>query len=223
MPRNRRASATRAVLFITSPDEPTCDKELTRLRAPGGDFSRLQSVGWKIGPGPENHLQIVDQSAIPELITQLNIKHYPTVACVNGERIVRLFQAGCTTPLDMWTFGWLAKGIDERAIEQPARSGAAETTGNYPLRGNHWSVDGDWSPSRETVIGHLRSPAHARYLNASQEIEKWSVRRAGSLHDNLHDIYGGGISASALRKASSNANSLQRDPARSWGISGLPQ
>lgn len=197
------------VLFITSPDEPVCDKELARLRAPGGDFSRLQSVGWKIGAGPENHLQIVDRAAIPELVAQLEIQHYPTVACVNGDRIVRSFQAGCTTPLDMWTFGWLAKGIDERPSSSTPEAARVETTGNYPLRGNHWSVDGDWSPARETVINHLRGPAHARYLLASQEIEKWSYEELRSLHDNLHETYGGGVSASAQRaKSSSNANSF---------------
>ncbi|HVU87841.1 MAG TPA: hypothetical protein VHD36_11010 [Pirellulales bacterium] len=197
------------ILFITSPDEPECDKELARLRAPGADFARLQSVGWKIGAGPENHLQIVDRSAIPELVSQLDVKHYPTVACIDGERIVRSFQAGCTTPLDMWTFGWLAKGIDERPASSPTEAARAETTGHYPLRGNHWSVDGDWSPTRETVINHLRGPAHARYLNASQEIEKWSYEELRSLHDHLHETYGGGVSASAQRaKSSSNANSF---------------
>ncbi len=179
------------------------------LAPPGGDFARLASVGWKIGAGPENHLQIIDRSAIPELVAQLDVKHYPTVACVDGERVVRSFQAGCTTPLDMWTFGWLAKGIDERPPGSTPEAAHVETTGHYRLRGNHWSVDGDWSPSREAVIRHLRGPAHARYLNASWELDAWSYEELRSLHDNLHETYGGGVSASAQRaQSSSNANSF---------------
>ncbi|MES1213083.1 MAG: hypothetical protein ABUL64_00715 [Singulisphaera sp.] len=191
------------VLFITSTDEPACHEELARLRAPGGDFSKLQKVGWMIGPGPENHLQIVDRAAIPDLIAQLNVRHFPAVACVDDMKIVRSFQSGCTTPLDMWTFGWLAKGVDERppgGLLEPART---ETTGHYPLRGNHWSVDGDWSPRREVVIGHLRGPAHARYLNAAWEVESWSYEELRSVHDDLHERYGGGVSASRANSHSS--------------------
>ncbi len=171
--------------------------------APGGDFSKLQSVGWTIGAGPENHLQIVDHAAIPELIEQLHVRDYPTVACIYENEVIRSFQSGCTTPLDMWTFGWLAKGIDERPPSSVPEEARAETTGHYPLRGNHWSVDGDWSPSREAVVSHLRGPAHARYLNASWQIDVWSYEELRSLHDNLHETYGGGVSASRAKAASS--------------------
>lgn len=198
-PRNPR------VLFITSRDVPQCEQELARLRAPDGDFAKLRSVGWKIGPGPENHLQIVEHAAIPELIGQLNVREFPTVACVDHGEIVRSFQSGCTTPLDMWTFGWLAKGVDERPASSVPEAVRAETTGHFPLRGNHWSVDGDWSPSRERVVGHLRGPAHARYLLASWDVESWAYEELRSLHDHLHETYGGGVSASRS-KSSSSAN-----------------
>ena len=95
-------------------------------------------------------MQIVDRAAVPELVRQLNAADFPTVACIADGEIVRSFQDGCTTPLDMWTFGWLLKGIDERPSESVPEAARAESTGHYPLRGNHWSVDGDWHPVRAT-------------------------------------------------------------------------
>src|SRR5258708_6416242 len=74
------------VLFITARDCEQCAQELVKLRKPGGDFEAMQSRGWKIGEGPENHLQIVDREAIADLVAQLDVREYPTVACIsNGE------------------------------------------------------------------------------------------------------------------------------------------
>jgi hypothetical protein len=194
------------VLFITSQDAPQCERELARLNASEGDFAKLRSRGWKIGAGPENHLQIVDQAAIPELIAQLQVHDYPTVACISDGSVLRSFQSGCTTPLDMWTFGWLAKGIDERPASSVPEAARAETTGHYPLRGNHWSVDGAWTPARETVISHLRSPAHVIHLDSSWAIDTWSYEELRSLHDNLHEQFGGGVSASRAKSTSRSSN-----------------
>ncbi len=103
------------VLFITSKDSPDCDKVLGKLMRPNGDFEKMRAAGWKIGKGPGNQLQIVDKDEVPDLMKQLGKQEFPTVASVDksGE-VVRYFRFGCTTPLDMWTFGFLAKGIDER-------------------------------------------------------------------------------------------------------------
>jgi hypothetical protein len=206
-PRNPR------VLFITAKDNARCDEELARLRRPGGDFERMRAYGWKIGPGVGSHLQIVDRDTIPDLVRRLDVHDYPTVACVSDDEIVRSFQSGCTTPLDQWTFGWLAKGVDERPPSSVPEAARAETTGHYPLRGNHWSVDGDWSPARETVIQHLRGPNHASRLSASWEIESWSYEELRSLHDNLHEAEGGTASSSSRAKSgnrSSNQFSANR-------------
>ena len=101
----------------------------------------MRAAGWKIGKGPGNQLQIVDKDEVPELMAQLGKQEFPTVASVDksGE-VVRYFRFGCTTPLDMWTFGFLAKGIDERPAGFVMESAKVEWTGHYPLRGNHWSV-----------------------------------------------------------------------------------
>ncbi len=176
------------VLFIVEKDCDRCEKELARLQKPGGDFQAMRSRGWKIGESPDNHLQIVDRETVAELIEELAIREYPTVACVNNEKeIVRSFKEGCTTPLDAWTFGWLLNGKNERpraVVPEPIR---AKTTGSYPLRGNHWSVDGDWRPAHERLVGHLRGPNHGSQIAASWTIETWSYEELRSLHDDLHE------------------------------------
>ncbi len=191
------ANARRArVLFITQKDCERCERELNRLRKPGGDFEAMQSRGWKIGETADNHIQIVDRDAIPELIQLLKVREYPTVACVIDGEIVRSFKDGCTTPLDAWTFGWLLKGENERPKPFISETARVETTGNYQLRGNHWSVEGDPSPAKETVISHLRGPSHAHSLASYGAIENWSYEELRSLHDDIHEREGGGAVAS---------------------------
>ncbi len=199
---DKRAQNPR-VLFIVSDDCERCEQELARLRRPGGDFEKLRLRGWRIGEGPENHLQIVDAESIPDLIAELKPDHFPTVACLSGGEIVRSFHSGCTTPLDLWTFGWLAKGVDERPAGSVPEAARVESTNHYPLRGNHWSIDEDWNPTRERVIAHLRGPAHGRHIAANWEIETWSYEELRSLHDNLHEQEGGGYYAARSQPANS--------------------
>src|SRR5262245_3811087 len=73
-PRNPR------VLFITMKGCRACERELARLTRPGGDFEAMRARGWKIGPGAENHIQVVDRTAVPDLVRQLNVREFPTVA-----------------------------------------------------------------------------------------------------------------------------------------------
>lgn len=181
-PRNPR------VLFITAKNSDACEKELRRLNQSGGVFEGMRASGWKIGETPDNHIQIVDRETIPELVKQLNVREFPTVACINDGEIVRSFKDGCSTPLDAWTFGWLIKGHSERPQAVIPEEIRVATTGQYPLRGNHWSVDGDWNPSRETVIAHIRGENHARQIVSSEwQIDTWSYEELRSLHDDLHE------------------------------------
>lgn len=187
IPRNPR------VLFITAKDCESCDKELARLREPGGVFEGMQSRGWKIGETPDNHIQIVDRDSIPDFVRQLNVREYPTVACINDGEIVRSFKDGCSTPLDAWTFGWLIKGQNERPQAPISEAIRVATTGQYPLRGNHWSVDGAWNPTHEKIVAHLRGPNHGHQITANNwQIETWSYEELRSLHDDLHEREGGG-------------------------------
>lgn len=179
------------VLFIVRDACPQCEEELHRLRKPGGPFEAMKSVGWKIGPTPDSHVQIVNRDALPEFVESLKLTDYPAVAGIESDEVVRYFKTGCTTPLDAWTFGWLLTGKNERpaaAIPEPVQ---VASTGSYRLRGNHWSVDGDWNPSKPTVLTHLRGPYHATGAAAYGTIENWSLEELRSLHDDLHERDGG--------------------------------
>jgi sulfur carrier protein ThiS len=202
------------VLFVTAKDCARCDQELARLRRPGGDFEKMQALGWKIGEGTENHLQIVDQDTIPDLIRELNLREFPTVACIRDGEIVRSFKSGCTTPLDAWTFGFLAKGIDERPPGAVLEAARVETTGHYSLRGNHWSIDEDWTPTREKVVSHLRGPNHGHQILKNWEIERWSYEELRSLHDNLHEREMGGVSYSTRSQSSDQFSATRKSMGR---------
>jgi hypothetical protein len=68
-----------------------------------------------------------------------------------------------------------------------------EWTGNFPLRGNHWSIDGDFAPARTTLLAHLRGPVHGPQIRATWAIESWSYEELRSVHDYLHEIEMGGV------------------------------
>ena len=180
------------VLLIVGKDCPRCEGQLARLRRPGGDFKKLRSRGWEIGSGPDKHLQIVDREVLrtlsEEVAAQVADQPLPKVIWrLRDQEIVRSFTTGCTTPLDMWTFGWLIKGIDERPPGWVPEKARVESTGHYPLRGNHWSIDEDWNPSRKLVIALSRGPNHGHQISVSYEMETWSYEELRSLHDNLHE------------------------------------
>jgi hypothetical protein len=204
------AAHSSRVLFITAKSCPKCDAELARLNAAGGDFAWLRSGGWRIGPGPENHIQIVDRDAIPELVRKLDPHEFPAVACIDDGEVVRSFKSGCTTPLDAWTFDWLAKGVNHRPAAPVLEAARVESTGSYQLRGNHWSVDGDWNPSRDKVLEHLRGPNHVSYLQASWHIDAWSYEELRSLHDDLHERYGPWDTGSASASATETTGTIAR-------------
>lgn len=175
------------VLFIITKDCERCDSELARLRKAGGAFERMQAKGWIIGESDDGHLQIIDRDQIPEIVEQLNVREYPTVAAIDNGEIVRSFKEGCTTPLDAWTFGWLIKGVSERPAGPISEKARVETTNHYRLRGNHWTIDGNSNPKREVLISHLRGANHAYGIAANWQIETWSYEELRSLHDDLHE------------------------------------
>jgi hypothetical protein len=179
-PRNPR------VLYISMKGCPACVQQLARLRRPGGDFDGMRAKGWKIGTTPDCHVQIVDREQIPELIARFNIQSFPTVICIKDQEIVRSFSSGCTTPLDSWTFGFLLSGKNERPPGSISEAARVAWTGSYPLRGNHWSVEGDWNPSRDKVVSHLRT-THGTQVTATYAIDTWSIEELKSLHDDLHE------------------------------------
>ena len=178
------------VVFIVKKGSKQSDEILAKLRSPGGDFENMRAGGWLIGDGPDNHVQIVDCDAVPDLVKKLKVTEFPAVACVDNGELVRYFKSGCTTPLDCWTLGFLATGVDLRPKGSPVEAATVETTGHYPLRGNHWSVDGNFNPSHDEIVEHLRGPNHVEHLLPEWKIDIWSIEELKSLHDDLHEKYG---------------------------------
>lgn len=184
-PRSRR------ILLLTGPECQSCVDELRRLEAAGGAFELLRRRGWRIGTGAENHIQVIDQSrpVDPDIAPVVAMQHpvnAPCVAYVEKGEIARSFHGGCTTPLDQWTFGWLMTGNDERPVPFRPEPISVVTSGNYPLRGNHWSVEGNVNPTREYIVQHLRS-THGAQIQTNWNIETWSLEELRSVHDDLHD------------------------------------
>jgi hypothetical protein len=176
------------VLFIVQQGSEESTRELVRLRAPGGVFDELTRAGWKIGPRPESHLQIVDSSQVPDLIARWEIREYPTVLTIEREDIVRSFKEGCSTPLDSYTFTWLLTGISAPSGPSSVSAITVPTSGSYPLRGNHWNFEGNWNPGHQYMVSHLRGPAHASLYPRSWPVEGWSDEELRSLHDDLHEM-----------------------------------
>ncbi len=183
VPRNPR------VMVIVADDCPECDARLTELQKPDGAFAALRATGWRIGPAADNHIQVVHTRDIAPQISAWRLTKFPAIVCVDGEEIVRSFSTGCATPLDAYTFGFLYKGVDERPQPPPTDEVTVETTGHYPLRGNHWSVDWNYAPTQEEVAVHLRGPNHNELFPQEWEIESWSLEELLALHDDLHEQY----------------------------------
>lgn len=175
------------VLLIVAPDDPDSTAKLSELQQAEGPFERLRRKGWRVGAGAEDHLRIVSVAEVRTLVEAHDLRTFPAVVAVHEGAVIRSFTSGCTTPLDEYTFEWLRTGVATRPATAPRPPPDVDTTGHYPLRGGHWSVDGDWYPSREHVLRHLRGPNHNHLIPSDWEIESWSYEELRSLHDDLHE------------------------------------
>ena len=179
------------ILVVFEPATERSRVEMAKLNAPGGTFEALKKRGWRIGDDAASHVRLVDRSkpidpSLEPILSQLPIGDGPVVVAIDEGQIARSFKRGCTTPLDQWTFGWLMTGNDDRTIDFVPEPVKVATTGNYRLRGNHWSIEGDWNPTRDSVARHLRA-SHPSGIPAGAKIEIWSLEELRSLHDDIHD------------------------------------
>ena len=213
-PAGASAGRSPRVVIITTKECPQCDALVARLERKGGAFEAMRARGWVIGAGANSHLQVVDRDDAGEIVELLKTSSYPAVAAVERGEIVRSFQSGCTTPLDAWTFGWLATGVNRRPRLAPAEPIRVDTTGHYPLRGNHWTIDGDSSPTRETVLGHLRGSNHAHQAARYATLDAWSYEELRSLHDNLHELEMGGVSGPSRPKRTDTMSAVRKSLGR---------
>lgn len=184
-------AANKRILIVITPTADRSRQEMAKLEAPKGPLEVLKKKGWKVGSTSSDHIQIVDRTKpiadeLQPVISKVPTSDGPVVVCIEDGEIARSFQRGCTTPLDQWTFGWLMTGNDDRPADFIPETVTVATTGNYRLRGNHWSVDGDWNPSKDYVVRHLRA-SHSNGIQAGWKIESWSTEELRSLHDDIHD------------------------------------
>lgn len=184
-------SERKRILVVFEPQSERSRTEMAKLNAPGGTLEILKKRGWKVGEDAASHIRLVDRTKPidPELqpiLAQLPVGDGPVVVAIEGTEIARSFKRGCTTPLDPWTFGWLMTGNDDRPVDFIPEPIKVATTGNYRLRGNHWSIEGDWNPTQASVARHLRT-SHSNGIPAGAKIEVWSIEELRSLHDDIHD------------------------------------
>ena len=208
------------VLIVITPTTDRSRTEMAKLEAPKGPLEILKQKGWKVGSTADDHIQIVDRTKpiateLQPVVSKLPLSDGPVVVAIENGEIARSFKRGCTTPLDQWTFGWLMTGNDDRPADFVPEPITVATTSNYRLRGNHWSVDGDWNPSKDTVVRHLRA-SHSNGIQAGWKIEAWSTEELRSLHDDIHDreegFRGRYATATATAKSSSVGGAGMRKP-----------
>ena len=188
-PKANETIVASQVLLIVDQGCEACDQLLVELES---EFAPMRLAGWRIGRGVAMHVRIIDKAEAVSLLKlsrkEANAMRVPNVLARSGDTVVRYFKDGCSTPLDRWTFDWLITGKERRPAPPPMMEVTVESSGNYPLRGSHWSVEGDWHPSREKVLLHLRGPNHAHQLRDEWTLDHWSREELRSLHDNLHEL-----------------------------------
>jgi hypothetical protein len=76
----------------------------------------------------------------------------------------------------------------------PAAAGGRDTTGgmparrSYPMRSSaHWSIAGDWNPSRSEVLNHLLHGDKHQGRHSRRELEKMNREQLLALHDADHE------------------------------------
>ena len=168
-----------------------CPKEKVATAA-----EKLRKNGWKIGPEPTNQIQILDvDKHTPEADRVFNaldqqMPGLPFMVAVEGGKIVRRLETGCTTPIDQWSLGWLATGIDERP-DREKEPATVRRSGNYPLRGGWWTVNQyparANSPNRNYIVSHLLEGGKHAGKFATAWLNSLTIPELHSLHSDDHE------------------------------------
>jgi len=145
-------------------------------------ISDLNKAKWTMySVSGRSHLRLMDN---PQAY---GIDSLPAFIVTDDEgKVLRSFKSGCGLTLDTWAMHWLATGQESSKISKGKVS--VVTSGNYPLRGNWWSVEGRWNPSKTMIINHLRQhPNHAKKSFQRENLEAWSYEELQSLHSDDHE------------------------------------
>lgn len=63
-----------------------------------------------------------------------------------------------------------------------------ESRFSYKVRSNYWSVEGNWHPSRDQVLRHLRRSSIHRFASFQQwPLEQLTLPELQSLHSDHHE------------------------------------
>jgi len=76
----------------------------------------------------------------------------------------------------------LAVVVPSNASEPPKPKGH-----HYPVRGGHWSVNGDWTPSKGELVRHLMDDGTHKGKFTRAYLEGLSREELLSLHDDDHE------------------------------------
>ena len=144
-------------------------------------ISDLENQNWTIGKGEGRfHIRIMDNPKA------YGIRELPAILSVDDEsKVLRRFANGCGMKLDAWAIYWIATGKTAPIAKAEV---SVTTSGNYPLRGNWWSVDGKWSASKSYLLSHLRNNRnHRGKFFQRHKLESWSYAELQSLHSDDHE------------------------------------
>lgn len=144
---------------------------------PDGTLEKLSQAGWRIGDAPDAQIRIETSPIVAHFY---GITEKPAAIYVEGDDIVRRLGEKCGLKRDAFAIGWLYTGQTQVTHQQTQ-------TGRYPLRGHWWSVSGDWKPTRQQVIQHLKTSSQHRGEFPSEWLDTLSYEEAHSLHSDDHE------------------------------------
>ena len=173
----------RQVLFFTAEWCAAC-KVIKNI-----ELKALKDAGWRVGEAETDAVRVIDIEKNPNLWKQYGSEEdgLPQFVCIYDGEVIRSLRSGCSTPMDAYGISWTFKGVDERP--EPKRLPVTvDNNGEYPIRGNWWSVEGNWNASRREVIKHLlESPNHRELRPYGSMIKRMSRAEAHSLHSDHHE------------------------------------
>lgn len=134
------------------------------------ELKSLKSVGWKIGPQPSNHIQVVDIERNRDVAGRYEISSVPNLVCVDLDKEVRRWEG--TGVFDRWT----ADRIYTGKYRFP----------DYPIRGDWWTLDGTTDHTVKVMVAHMDWGYHKGKFD-HRWIEELTIDELHSLHSDDHE------------------------------------
>lgn len=192
LPQSKKEAYPNAIYVFTDPTFHKKSREIDLMFKKA--LASLREQGWRIeytidGRLRTNpHIVVCDRispSAPAQFIGEILGGNW-TIPCAvqfKDGKIIRSWAEDCERPLDSWTFGWLATGIDKRPVDIDPKP----RMGGYPRRSGNWSVNGSWRPSKSYVISHLLNHGNHRGKFDKTWLQSLSLGELRGLHDDDHE------------------------------------